>query len=96
VAVMVDANVTAAERPAAQAFLRYLSSDAGQRLLERSYLRPIDCRSDQLPALAQPFTVEDLGGWTQAYTQLIEGLWQSEIEPSLQLETAPMQGEPGE
>jgi len=32
--------------------------------------------------------VEDLGGWSQAYTELVVNLWQMEIEAGLNLEPA--------
>jgi sulfate transport system substrate-binding protein len=94
VVVMVDANLTAAERPAARAFVAYLASDAGQQAFIRYQLRPAgpapggDLRQGQLlhadfPPLLQPFSVEDLGGWSQAYTELVEGVWQTDIEPHL-------------
>ena len=95
VAVIVDDNVTSAERPMVQAFVDYLASDPGQLILRRYHLRSADFKpgdpgNDQFPELAQPFTVEDLGGWSLAYTQLVEALWQEEIEPRLDLEPAPM------
>ena len=43
----------------------------------------------RFPELAQPFTVAELGGWAEAYTQYVELLWQSQIEPRLDLESAP-------
>jgi sulfate transport system substrate-binding protein len=89
VAVIVDDNVTSAERPVVEAFVQYLLSDAGQQVFSRFHLRPIDCQSDLLAPLIQPFTVEDLGGWPHAYQDLLESLWQSEIEPRLDLEPAP-------
>ena len=85
VAVIVDDNVTPSERPAAEAFLDYLLSDAGQQALSRYHLRPADLEDEQFPGIAQAFTVEELGGWSQAYTQLVEGLWQMHIEPQLDL-----------
>lgn len=88
VAVIVDANVTRAERPAAEAFLRYLQSDAGQVAFTRCQLRPADLAEDTFPPVPQPFTVADLGGWSQAYSELVEALWQTEIEPRLDLEPA--------
>ena len=39
--------------------------------------------------LDQAFTVEDLGGWTQTYTRLVEALWQKEVELRLDPEPAP-------
>ncbi len=89
VAVIIDDNVTAAERPAAQAFVSYLLSDAGQQAFTHYHLRPADLESDVFPSMARPFTVEELGGWSQAYTELVETLWQLEIEPRLNLEPAP-------
>ena len=94
VAVIVDGNVTSAERPVVRAFIDYLTSDAGQQILRRYHLRPADLESpvspsQEFPALVQPFTVEDLGGWSVAYTRLVEALWRAEIEPRLDLESAP-------
>lgn len=90
VAVIVDENVTPAELPSVQAFLRFLLSDTGQDILGRYHLRPADLGSDLFPELIQPFAVEDLGGWSQAYAQLVEALWQKDIAPHLDLEPAPM------
>jgi len=90
VAVIVDDNVTLAERPVAQAFVDYLSSDAGQRAMNRYHLRTGGIADPAFPTLVEPFTVEDLGGWSQAYVELVEALWQSEIEPQLELEPAPL------
>ena len=89
VAVMVDVNVTPSERPAAQAFLDYLLSEAGQQALSRYHLRPANLEGEQFPEIPQPFTVDDLGGWSQAYTQVVEGLWEKDIEPLLYLESVP-------
>lgn len=96
VAVIVDDNVTAAERPVAQAFIEYLLSDSGQQLLSHYHLRPATCQGDLFPPLVQPLTVDDLGGWPQAYTDLVEKLWQAEIEPHLNLEPAPRLLDTGE
>jgi sulfate transport system substrate-binding protein len=90
VAVIVDENVTPAELPSVQAFLRFLLSDAGQDILGRYHLRPADLGSNLFPELIQPFAVEDLGGWWQAYAQLVEALWEKDIAPRLDLEPAPM------
>jgi sulfate transport system substrate-binding protein len=88
VAVIVDDNVTRNERPVAQAFITYLLSQAGQQAFGRYYLRPVTSEGEAFPALVTPFTVEDLGGWSQVYPELVETLWQKEIEPRLHLEQA--------
>lgn len=87
-AVVVDANVTPAERTAAQALIDYLLSEAGQQAFTQYHLRPAAGPAGTFPPLIDPFTVEALGGWSQAYTDLVEGLWQQEIKPSLTLDPA--------
>jgi ABC-type sulfate transport system substrate-binding protein len=77
VAVIVDANVTSAERAAAEDFVRYLLSDAGQRTLAEYHLRPPEIEVDTPDAEPGLFTVDDLGGWSPAYHDLIEGLWKT-------------------
>jgi sulfate transport system substrate-binding protein len=93
VAVIVDDNVTAAERPAAQAFIRYLLSDSGQTIFGRYHLRPASCQSDQFPKLERPFSAVDLAGWqagslgSSEATNIVEEIWQMEILPRLELES---------
>lgn len=89
VAVIVDANVTHAERPAAEAFIRFLLSDAGQQAFAEYHLRPAHAERDAFPPLVESFSVDELGGWSRAYADLVETLWQMEIEPRLELEPAP-------
>lgn len=87
--VIVDANVTPPERAAAEDFVRYLLSEAGQKILEQYHLRPPEVEVDAFTSISQPFTVEDLGGWSQAYHDLIEGLWKGQIVPQLATEPLP-------
>lgn len=96
VAVIVDDNVTAAERPVAQALIDFLLGEEGQEILGRYHLRPPDGEGSGFAPLAQPFAVKDLGGWSQAYPDLIETLWRAHIEPRLNLEPAIQLLETGE
>jgi len=95
-AVIVDDNVTRAERPVAEAFLSFILSDDGQRILADYYLRPANCQSDRFPALIEPFSVDELGGWSKAYAELVEAVWQKQIEPNLKLEPAPQSPDTGD
>lgn len=88
VAVIVDDNVTRFERPAAQAFLNYLLSEGGQQALVQYQLRPAEVESAAFPPLAESFTVDELGGWPRVQTELVDGLWRTEIEPRLDLDAA--------
>jgi sulfate transport system substrate-binding protein len=85
-AVIVDGNVTYVERPIVEAFLAFLQSSEGQQIFNQFNLRSANLDQTVTPDLLQPFTEEDLGGWGQAYSQLIENLWKTEIEPGLSLD----------
>ncbi|MEW5961038.1 MAG: extracellular solute-binding protein, partial [Chloroflexota bacterium] len=87
-AVIVDDNVTPAERPAAQAFIDYLASQAAQKTLIQYHLRSAHGSNQEFPPLVEPFTVDALGGWSRLYPELVEELWQTDIEPRLKLESA--------
>ena len=87
-AVIIDKNVTSKERPVVEAFLAFILSDEGQKILCDYYFRPSTTESDLLPPLMHPFTEEDLGGWSQAYDRLIENYWKTKIEPNLELVSA--------
>lgn len=89
VAVIVDDNVTRAERAAAEALIAHLLSEEGQRSFARYHQRPESGSESDFRPLLNPFTVEDLGGWSSAYHNVVESLWQRDIEPRLDTETAP-------
>jgi ABC-type sulfate transport system substrate-binding protein len=89
VAVVVDDNVTAAERPVVEAFVDYLLGEAGQEAFGRYHMRSATMEAERFSDLAEPFTIEDLGGWSQAYDELVETLWREEVQPRLDLESAP-------
>jgi len=88
-AVIVDDNLARAEQPAAVAFLSFLVSPDGQEILAGYHLRPASCKSEGFAALVEPFSVDQLGGWSKAYEELVEDVWQTSIEPSLTLEPVP-------
>jgi ABC-type sulfate transport system substrate-binding protein len=90
VAVVVDDNITRGEWPVVQAFMDYLLDDAVQQVFSKYHTRPANLVYEGFPPMTQPFTVEDLGGWSHAYTELIETLWREKIEPCLDLDPSPM------
>ena len=96
VAVVVDDNITRCERPIVQAFMDYLLSDEGQQILSQYYLHPANLAHEGDPTLNKPFTIEDLGGWLQAYTRLVEPQWQADVEPRLDLDLNPTLLDPRE
>ena len=88
VATIVDSNVTPPEQSAAHAFIDFLRSEAGQEAFTHYYLRPVAGRSGDFSSLDNAFTAAELGGWSRAYPELVEELWESKIEPRLKLEPA--------
>lgn len=96
VAVIVNENISYNEKPVVNALVQYLLSNAGQQIYRRYHMRSAIPADQAFPLLLQPFTVEDLGGWPHIHRELIETLWQSEIEPRLDLYPAPVLLDPGE
>lgn len=86
VVVLVDRNLTRTEQPAAQAFIDFLLSDAGQQALVRYHWRPAMPDGSDMPPLQQPFTVLALGGWPKASADVIDGVWQRQIYPQLDVD----------
>lgn len=88
VAVLVDDNLTRFERPVAEDFLELLVSDAVQETFVRYHLRSALMEHSDFPSLTYPFSVNDLGGWSKVYPDLVEDLWQAQIEPRLELDAS--------
>jgi ABC-type sulfate transport system substrate-binding protein len=86
VAVIVDKNISHEERLASDDFLKYLMSEDAQNIFLRYQLRPVTMTSNAFPDLDQMVSERELGGWSQAHQELIEGLWEKEIKPNLNLE----------
>lgn len=89
VAVVIDANVTRTERMAAEDFLEFLLSESGADLLAQYHLRPPVIEDEPYPEIQHPFTVEELGGWSQAYWELVEGNWERYLASRLTGEPLP-------
>ncbi|WP_435021832.1 sulfate ABC transporter substrate-binding protein [Tundrisphaera sp. TA3] len=68
-AALVEASVRRhGNRQVAQAFLEFIRSDEGQRILGDYGFRPIDPKVEvpgQAPLPPRLFTIKDLGGWSQ-------------------------------
>ena len=89
VAVLVDDNVKIYERAAAEALVQYLGGPEARKVWIQYHVRPATNGGDAFAPVEQPFTVDDLGGWSTAYVDLIEGLWMAEIEPQVELRVGP-------
>lgn len=84
-AVIVDRNVTAELRPVVNAFIQYLWSDDAQRAFVQYYFRAatndaLNAANKELAQIKMPFTVDDLGGWSKAYPEIIERVWRDQVQ----------------
>jgi ABC-type sulfate transport system substrate-binding protein len=89
VAVVIDDNVTPPQRAAAQDFVDYLVSGHGQELLGQYHMRPATDDSAAFAGISQPFSIKDLGGWSKAYHDVIEGIWPGQLAPGLTTDPLP-------
>jgi len=93
-AVIIDSNVSTSERKAAQALIDFMAGDQGQDILSRFYLHPIEELNPTTLGESGFFTVEELGGWQEAYAKRVELFWFSEIEPELDNILSPILDQP--
>ena len=84
-AVVVDRNVTAAERPIVNAFMEYLWSDEAQRAFVKAHFHSVtsEALNDENPEFAKikmPFSVDYFGGWEKAYPNVIENVFRQQVQ----------------
>jgi sulfate transport system substrate-binding protein len=83
--VIVDRNVSPADRPVIEAFVRYLWSDEAQRAFVKNYFRSstndtLTQENKELATIKYPFTVDYFGGWGGAYPEVIEGVFKNQVQ----------------
>ena len=84
-AVIIDRNVSAAERPVVQAFLNFLWSEEAQKAFVKYHFRAVTNESlndtnAEFAKIEQPFTIEMFGGWSKAYPEIIEGVFRDQVQ----------------
>ena len=67
------------------AFLQYLWSDEAQRAWVRNHFRSstneaLDKENKELAIIKYPFTVDYLGGWQKANTDVIEHVFRDQVQ----------------
>lgn len=85
-AVVIDRNVSPAERPLINAFIQYLWSEEAQRAFVQYHFRSttneaLNQENKELATIKFPFTVNDrFGGWSRAYPEIIEGIFRDQVQ----------------
>jgi sulfate transport system substrate-binding protein len=81
--VVLDRNIAGADRPATDAFRRFLWSDEAQAAFVRYGFRSVrEERNTGNPAfgrIEEPFTIADLGGWERANAEIVERVWKGQV-----------------
>lgn len=84
-AVVIDRNVSAADRPVIDAFMQYLWSEEAQRAFVKFHFRSatndaLTQENKELATIKYPFTVDYFGGWDKAYPEVIEGIFRDTVQ----------------
>jgi sulfate/thiosulfate-binding protein len=86
-AVVIDRNVSVADRPVINAFMQYLWSEEAQRAFVKFHFRSVtndalNRENKELATIKNAFTVNDplLGGWSRAYPEIIEGIFRDQVQ----------------
>jgi sulfate/thiosulfate-binding protein len=84
-AVVVDRDVSAADRPVVDAFMQYLWSEDAQRAFVKFHFRSstseaLNQENKELATIRHPFTVDYFGGWDKAYPEVIEGVFRNQVQ----------------
>ncbi len=84
-AVVIDRNVSAADRPVIDAFMQYLWSDEAQRAFVKFHFRSatsdaLNQENKELATIKYPFSVDYFGGWDKAYPEVIEGIFRDTVQ----------------
>jgi len=84
-AVVVDRNVSAADRPIVDAFMQYLWTDDAQRAFVKFHFRSstndaLTQENKELATIKYPFTVDYFGGWARAYPEIIESIFRDQVQ----------------
>ncbi|MGE5188915.1 MAG: extracellular solute-binding protein [Gemmatimonadota bacterium] len=76
----IDRNIRPEQEHAVSEFIRFLYTPEAQRAYARYGFRPVDAKvgrefAAKYARVAEPFTVDDLGGWKEARRNIIENAW---------------------
>ncbi len=83
--VVIDRNVSAADRQVIDAFVQYLWTEEAQRAFVKSNFRSstndaLNQENKELATIKYPFTVEYFGGWEKAYPDIIEKIFRDQVQ----------------
>src|SRR5258706_13475730 len=84
-AVVIDRNVSAADKTVVYAFMQHLCSEDARRAFVRFHYRSstseaLNQENKELATIKYPFTVDYFQGWDKAYPEVIEGVFRDQVQ----------------
>lgn len=81
--VVVERNIALEERALIDAFVAFLWSEPAQRVFVEYGFRSVDERlngaNPSFGKIADPFLIEDFGGWQRAKREVVDGVWKNRV-----------------
>jgi sulfate transport system substrate-binding protein len=80
--VIIDHAMSPSKYAIVELFVRSLWDPAAQQSWVKSHIRSVtdEKLNEGFPKVETPFYVKDLGGWSRAYPEIIEGVWKQKIQ----------------
>jgi sulfate/thiosulfate transport system substrate-binding protein len=83
IVVVIDDNVPSEDREVTEAFVAFLWSETAQQIFVNYGFRSLDetlnTVNPYFGQIADPFTVNDLGGWLEAKQKIIDAIWKARV-----------------
>ncbi|HSJ52878.1 MAG TPA: substrate-binding domain-containing protein [Anaerolineae bacterium] len=81
--VVIDNHIAPDYRELMDAFVAFLWSDRAQRLFVEYGFRSVDESLNEanpaFGAIADPFLIDDFGGWARAKEEIVDGVWKDQV-----------------
>ncbi len=85
--VIIEKNIRDPDRELVRSFVDFLWSETAQQIFVEYGFRSVDDRLNAgahgFGTIADPFSVNDLGGWPRAKREIIEAIWKRQILPEI-------------
>jgi sulfate transport system substrate-binding protein len=80
--VIIDHAMSASKYAMVELFVRSLWDPATQQTWVNAHFRSVtdEKLNEGFPKIEAPFYAKDLGGWSRAYPEIIEGVWKQRIQ----------------
>jgi sulfate transport system substrate-binding protein len=80
--VIIDHAMSPSKYALVELFVRSLWEPGAQQAWVKSHFRSVtdEKLNEKFPKIEMPFYAKDLGGWSRAYPEIVEGIWKQKIQ----------------